>query len=409
MGIDAATAIIKQTETQPSPNKSPAKIAGNAAQPPPETQALIENLADTDQSPDNALRTIAGDLNKDTDNSADLGTENRQPLEDGYLSKLGLTEEEAGTIQGLVDQLEKDFEAISGKSLKDALSGDISSASEGNSFLFKRAISEADPARRRELILAHIALDLKHNQTPRIKSAYGDGLGKDGKTPLRDIFPALYRIESTIPSGTEIAKGMSGEKLRISNEGLVDQFVQFSEYYQQIYDLLEGQEMQPGISRQEVAAVMAAQRTAVEYFGMINEHTASRNIQRYRGNIPELSDFKTASSAVCTENAALTQQLLSFAGLKTMLISGGPLVIGENSGEFPPPEYEGHVYNIIYSDKPFVYDPSNPIWLRNQEDPSQTKLKIYLAPLDEAQTSTLYSGKDTYLNYANTHRLYSLV
>lgn len=331
------------------------------------------------------------------------------------IQKLKLSSEEGAKISKLAEQLEDEFETTSGHTAKEALSGTLEDSSRFHQFVFGKTIASPDPNMRREISLAHLALTLDNNETLRVVSPYGDQVGKSGQL-LRDIYHGLYHTEQIIPDEAELVKGEQGERLVVSFEDIRGEFGNFTEYYLDMYKLLEGKQLQPNISREQMAAIMATQRIVVEYFGFSNEHSSQRNKAKY-GNKDKkvtLADFKGDSSAACTEFTALSQQMLSYAGVRVRLIAGGPMMQADEEGKFPSnPDYEGHVFNIIEGqagvEAPFIYDSLNPVITRNEADLSNLILKPYLAPMDSEGFKGFLKGNNTVVSYSGTTRMYARV
>lgn len=328
------------------------------------------------------------------------------------IQKLNLPAEDRTRIGNLATQLGEEFKNSSGRTIQECLSGSLDDSSMAHSFLFGKAASEPDPVARKDIVFAHLALELEHNKKFKVQSVYDDSVGKSGM-PLKDVYPGLYHTEQMVPDNSEIAKGHQGEKLVIPTAEMADEFVKFADYYLEVYKAIEGKQLPADISREEVAAVMATQRISIEYFGFPNEYSSAKNVAKYITKKAKLTDFKGENSAVCTEFGALAQQMLSFAGAKVRLVSGGPMVIGDEEGNFDNPNVEGHVFNVLSAKengtKTFIFDPSNALLMQNESDPTSYVVKPYLAPLSEDAYKTFVSAQDTVINHAGTHRIYSRV
>lgn len=338
--------------------------------------------------------------------SADLGVQNTLNLQ-----KLS---DEGTRVKALTQQLEDEFNADSGRAIKEALAGTLEDSSQFHLFVFNKTVSQPDAVARREMGLAHIALTLDNKEILRTESPYGDQVGKSGYL-RRDIEPGLYHVEQMIPDHAELLKGHQGEKLVVSFEDIKDEFGKFTEHYLDMYKILEGRELQPNISREQMAAIMATQKVVMEYFGLVSEHSAGRNRAKYANENKQakLADFKGNSSAVCTEYGALSQQLLSYAGIKVRLIAGGPMIQADENGEFDMPEFEGHVFIIIEgksgTETSFIYDPANPVVIKNEYDPSTLAFKPYLAQMGSEDFRDFLKGDNTVVECAGISRMYARV
>ena len=109
----------------------------------------------------------------------------------------------------------------------------------------------------------------------------------------------------------------------------------------------------------------------------------------------------------------LTQQLISFAGLKSKFVSGGPLEIANDKGEFDFAPMESHAYNIIslQNDKnkeetTALFDPSNPIIAKDKTDPSVLRSKTYLTSLTKEQLEEM-EDRGSIIDHEGTKRVYS--
>lgn len=104
------------------------------------------------------------------------------------------------------------------------------------------------------------------------------------------------------------------------------------------------------------------------YFGnaYTNDHTVSENIRFYidHGD-PEninLSELKGKRIAVCSEKASLAHNYLKFLGVDSHLISSLNCKLTEGNND-------SHAYNLISTKNgEFLYDPSNPVIIRDAQD-----------------------------------------
>lgn len=329
-----------------------------------------------------------------------------QPTEE--LRAMDLSREDKRKVVSLMNELEGEFTLSRGKTLKDSLSGGMEDASNAHRFLFDKAVNEQDLVKQQDLVIAHLALDLKYNQSPRLKSLYGENKylempGYDQKVLLKDVFPGFYYIEQMIADGSELIKGESGSgafKLIISNEKLREEFLSFTALYKKLYHLIRDIDVPQGLIKREVAGVEACQILTREYFGIVDEHTVTRNEEKYKlDRKAGLDEFKSKDSGVCTEYAAFTHQMLSFAGLQPTFVSAGLTLLVSGNHAF-------EVISPLESQNIFIYDPSNPSFVREEQNPLMTRVKPYLVSLNEDQTRGFRNGEDIYFDDEGINRGY---
>ena len=105
-----------------------------------------------------------------------------------------------------------------------------------------------------------------------------------------------------------------------------------------------------------------------EYFG---ERT---NVDIRNSNIfKDISDFKHSGNAMCTERAALANNILSFIGLETYFCDGSIYHPNGDSGE--------HAFLIIKTEKGnySLYDPTYSVYYDNQDHPFICRLSEEIA------------------------------
>lgn len=346
----------------------------------------------------------------------DLPPTSTNEIQDGNVidRKLTLTDSEKPLVEKVCYDLQKEFLAEKDNAVGSFFSGTPENALEAHKYFFSKTLSQENANDRRISNMAHLQLEIQYNKAiDRIESTREQRIGKSG-LPLSQVFPYLYRYTGMVPSGTEIVKGTDGEKLAIEKENLVETFNLFTERYSQYYSLLEGNESQDGRSREELAAIAAAQSTVNEYFGMPNNSSSEINNQKYmEKNRRTLIEFQNDRSAVCTERSALAQELLSFAGIKTMLISGGPPLVADSNGNYEPQSKAGgHVFNILFlgekQNRPFIFDPANYLLVPDKANPSILLIQPFVAPLSEKQFSNLLNDELAGVELGTEKRLYSL-
>jgi len=147
----------------------------------------------------------------------------------------------------------------------------------------------------------------------------------------------------------------------------------------------------------------ALTRTLGEYFGndCSNKDTELRNRKFYAEHIDEesgdisISEFRGKNRGGCVEKAAVAQNLLTFMGYDS------ELVMSSNNRLNSPDvnDDNGHAYNIISSDKGhLIYDPTNPVIVRDTEDLLYTYLpSIY--PISEVQHQNLVRGEQVEVSH----------
>ncbi len=334
-----------------------------------------------------------------------------QPVSERMLH-LSATDQEG--VKQSIDSLTAEFEASQGRRIGEALSGSLDVASNAHEFLFLDALQTEDPTQRRISHLAHLQLDLTHNTAShRIKSVYSEQLGKTG-IPLAQLYPGLFFHEGNIRSGSELPKGHQGQTLIVEKGDLSEEYINYAESYEDFYRKFESVQIPDGKSREEAALLVAAQQTILTYFGIPDEHTGRENKRKYDTKQKRsLDEFKGDRTATCTEMGVLAQELLSFSGMKSVLISGGPLLVANSHGEYDAAEIGGHVFNIIFlgegKDRPYLFDPSNYLSVPSSSDATQMQIRPYCAPLSAEQFGALQKGGNMELEYGGEKRLYSVV
>ena len=102
-----------------------------------------------------------------------------------------------------------------------------------------------------------------------------------------------------------------------------------------------------------------------EIFKFLNNYFGERPSvdTRNEGEFTEISDFKQSDRAMCTERAALANNILSFLGMETWFCDGS--VYNSNNTN------ENHAFLIVRSEtgKYSIYDPSYSIYYDNEDHP----------------------------------------
>ena len=317
-------------------------------------------------------------------------------------------------IKEITEELKLDFKSENDKDIEDYFSDDIEKSCKVHSYLFEKGVKEDDPDRRRSIHLAHLDLELENHKHTDIVSPYGDKIGKSGK-PICEVFATHFTYDQMLVDGQEIAKSNIGEKLKIEMEELREVFLEFADHYLEIKQVLAKNNPQEDLNKIErMAIIIAADREAKIFFNGMGSHSGEKNKKLYKENkTMSLHDFEGKQNAVCTEYAMLTQQLISFAGLRSKFVSGGPLEIANDEGEFDSVPIESHAYNIISlqgnkneEETTVLFDPSNPAMVKDKTDPSVSRPKTYLAPLTKKQLEEM-EDNGSIIDHEGTKRVYS--
>lgn len=103
-----------------------------------------------------------------------------------------------------------------------------------------------------------------------------------------------------------------------------------------------------------------------EIFKFLNEYFGERPSvdTRIERDFKEISDFKKSNRAMCTERAALANNILSFLGMETWFCDGSVYNSNNNISE-------GHAFLIVKSEsgRYKIYDPSFSIYYNNEDHP----------------------------------------
>src|SRR4030042_5958100 len=212
-----------------------------------------------------------------------------------------------------------------------------------------------------------------------------------------------------LKSGSDIIKDTNRNVLSINNEILKDTFLQFSEDIGELTQRLEAINDQDerikyiqdlGLGIKEYATILSAQRTLFSSLGTPHEHAKQLNETKYKEGRAQLEDFFGGASTTCTEYAALAQQFLSFAGVKSTFISGN--MSQEEDGVH---SITGHAF-LVFSqtdtagaERKYIFDPTNPIKVKDPEDPTALQFRTFIVPLTTSQYESLNSVDGTLVEF----------
>ncbi|MCK5084764.1 MAG: hypothetical protein KAQ64_03865 [Candidatus Pacebacteria bacterium] len=317
-------------------------------------------------------------------------------------------------VQECIEKLKLDFESEFGENIENCFSDGIEKSCKVHKFIFDEATKESDPEKRKVINLAHLKLESENHLNTKTTSPYGDKIGNSGK-PLSETIITDFSYNQMLASGQEILKGSGNEKLRIDNNEIVDVFQNFSEDFLEITKILNDNHPDVDSKAKERTAIMAAvQNQLDEYFGNTNRDAGKNNKKMYKKTkTRNLHDFKGQSSATCTELSMLAQQLVSFAGVKSKFISGGPLEINNGENDNSASSDDTHVFNILYFQKEdgesaYLYDPANPMFIKNESDQSGITRCKYIAPLTKEQLERMKSQRNINIIHEGTNRVYHM-
>ena len=103
------------------------------------------------------------------------------------------------------------------------------------------------------------------------------------------------------------------------------------------------------------AAIFAAQKMTMEYFGVSGNHRLREDIYSHddwNRDFVSVTDFKNKNAAVCLERSALAHNLLKFGGEDSVLLAGDCNLVGK---------VEAHSFNVVKKDDGYyIFDPTNP-------------------------------------------------
>ena len=325
--------------------------------------------------------------------------------------------ENESEVQEYIEKIKIDFESEFGENIEDYFSGDAEKSYKVHDYLFQKGVEEDDPDQRRLIHLAHLNLELENHKHTEIISPYGNEIGRNSGKLLSELHSAHFMYDQMLVNSQEVVKREgSEEKLKIEMEELYEVFLEFADHYLEIKQILTKTNPQEDLDKVErMAIIIAANREAKNFFNGIGNHSGEKNKKLYKENkMMSLHNFKEKQNAVCTEYAMLTQQLISFAGLKSKFVSGGPLeIFNDKEGEFDSPSVEGHAYNLIFlqnnknkEETTALFDPSNPIMVKDKTDPSVSRPKTYLTSLTKKQLEEM-EDKGSIIDHEGTKRVYS--
>lgn len=317
-------------------------------------------------------------------------------------------------VQECIEKLKIDFESEFGENIENYFSDGIEKSCKVHKFIFDEATKESDPEKRKVINLAHLKLEAENHLNTEIISFYGDKIGRSGKL-LSEICATDFSYNQMLANGQEILKGSRDEKLRIDNNEIADVFQNFSEDFLEISKILN--EKHPNIDskmKERTAMMGAVQKQLDDYFGRTNGDTGKNNTKMYEEvKTRNLHDFKGQSSDTCTELSMLAQQLISFAGIKGKFISGGPLEKHNEEDDDSVSYGVTHAFNIISFEKEsgesaYLFDPANPMNIKNESDKSRITQTKYVAPLTEEQLQKMNDKRFIDIVHEGTDRRYHL-
>ncbi len=208
-------------------------------------------------------------------------------------------------------------------------------------------------------------------------------------------------LTSFVPSDSKVPKGFvqSGGKtketyLDVDNDNLWEPFKEFCKLTKEKSENL-GLEIPnaTGLGTEEQAAVKAAQEVILNYLGRPNSETIVKNTVMYREGFPKLSSFKGNATAVCTEMGVLAHNLLSFAGIESILVMGGTYSLWDNNGTLMMDEQEGHVFIVfrnLNGKGTYLFDVTNP---GTVESNGTQYISPYVRSLDQDNMDKLFTKR----------------
>ena len=317
-------------------------------------------------------------------------------------------------VQECIEKLKIDFESEFGENIKNYFFDGIEKSCKVHKFIFDEATKESDPEKRKVINLAHLKLEAENHLNTEIISPHGDKIGNAGKL-ISEIFTTDFFYNQMLANGQEIIKGSNNEKLKIDNNEIIEMFQNFLEDFIEITKILS--EKHPNVDSKAIertAMMGAVQKQLDDYFGRTNGDTGKNNTKMYEEvKTRNLHDFKGQSSATCTELSMLAQQLISFAGAKSQFISGGPLEkYNEEDGDSASYGVT-HAFNIISFEKEsgesaYLFDPANPMNIKNESDESKITRMKYIVPLTKEQLQKMNDYGFIDIVHEGTDRRYRL-
>ena len=315
-------------------------------------------------------------------------------------------------VQEYIEKIKLDFKSEFGENIEDYFSGDIEKSCKVHKFIFDKTIKELDPEKRKIINLSHLKFEAENHLNTEIISPHGDKIGNAGKL-ISEIFTTDFSYNQMLANGQKIIKGSDNKKLRIDNNEIIEVFQNFSEDFLKATKILG--KKYPAVDSKVIekeALMMAVQKQLDDYFGETNRNTGDNNTEMYEEEeTRNLHDFKGQSNATCTELSMLAQQLISFAGVKSKFMSGGPLEKTNEDVSDSAPFGITHAFNIIYLDKEsdesaYLYDPANPMFVKNESDQSRITKRRYIAPLTKEQLQIINTRGAVDIIHEGTDRVY---
>lgn len=194
----------------------------------------------------------------------------------------------------------------------------------------------------------------------------------------------LNKLYKEAPSRTIVGfENMPPLKGIIPKETIIDNgaayyHIKNNDYIYEFIDILNNKNIT------DINTILNNIYTFINYYfgknGNENKRQEIFNRNSFDKNYPDISVLRKQNAALCSERAAMAQNLFSFFGIESYYITGEANVLGEQSS---------HAFNIInYNGKIMLYDASLDVELYDEEE----KIVGYRHYLQEISSNQLTKG-----------------